>query len=395
MQFHVRALDAQQQLQTLVLEALDEPDVRAQVLAQSLTPISIACRNGFGFRLAGAAAFPLLLFAQELQALLAAGLSVIESLDTLIEKDSQAARRAVLTRLAQHLREGLRLSSAMRQQPQIFPPLFVGVVQAAEGTNDLPRALFRYIDYEARLESVRHKVVSAAIYPAILLVAGGAVSLFLLGYVVPRFASVYQGRGQSLPWASKLLMVWGQFAGDYAAWLFVGFATVVGMGLWWTAQHLAHGGWWRSLRLLPGARPRLEILELSRLYLTLGMLLEGGIAVQQALKLSSAVVDAGKQAALDAVRLNVESGDSLSASLERQGLATPVALRLLRVGEQTGQLGLMLSRTAAFYESETSRWIDRFTKVFEPVLMAAIGLVIGLIVILLYMPVFDLAGSLG
>lgn len=146
--------------------------------------------------------------------------------------------------------------------------------------------------------------------------------------------------------------------------------------------------------MLPGARPRLEILELSRLYLTLGMLLEGGIAVQQALKLSGAVVDAQRQPALDAVRGAVESGDSLSVALERYGLSTPVALRLLRVGEQSGQLGHMLTRTAAFYEGETTRWIERFTKAFEPVLMAAIGLVIGLIVILLYMPVFDLAGSL-
>jgi general secretion pathway protein F len=392
MQFEVRALDTRQQLETLLLDALDEADARAQVLTQRLTPITVVARKNFG--LAGQATFPLLLFAQELQALLAAGLSVIESLDTLIEKDAQAARKAVLRRLAQHLREGRRLSDAMRQQPRAFTPLFVGVVQAAEGTSDLPRALSRYIDYETRLEGVRHKVVSAAIYPAILLAVGGAVSLFLLGYVVPRFASVYQGSGRPLPWTSQLLMGWGQFAGDYAAWLFSGFLAAAAAVAWWGRRRFADGGWWRALRLLPGARPRLEILELSRLYLTLGMLLEGGIPVQQALKLSGAVVDAGKHAALDGVRINVESGDSFSAALDRHGLATPVALRLLRVGEQTGQLGVMLSRTAAFYEGETSRWIERFTKAFEPVLMAAIGLVIGLIVILLYMPVFDLAGTL-
>jgi general secretion pathway protein F len=102
-------------------------------------------------------AFRLLLFVQELQALLAAGLSVIESLDTLIEKDPVPARRAVLARLAQHLREGQRLSAAMRQQPAVFPPLFVGVVQAAENTSDLPRALLRYIEYETRVEAVRHR----------------------------------------------------------------------------------------------------------------------------------------------------------------------------------------------------------------------------------------------
>lgn len=393
MQYLVRALDSQQQMHTLALDALDEADARTQTLGQQLTPISIARRTGASIGRARGD-FRLLLFAQELQALLAAGLSVIESLDTLVEKDPVPARRAVLARLAQHLREGQRLSTAMRQQPMVFPPLFVGVVQAAENTSDLPRALLRYIEYETRVEGVRTQVVSAAIYPAILLVVGGAVSLFLLGYVVPRFASVYQSSGRDLPWASQVLMLWGQFAGEHAALLFTAFGTIlVGAG-WWVRKQLASGGWWRSLRLIPGARPRLEILELSRLYLSLGMLLEGGIAVQHALKLSGAVVNPDRQGALAAVQLAVESGESLSVALERSGLSTPVALRLLRVGEQSGQLGPMLSRTAAFYDGETTRWIERFTKTFEPVLMAAIGLVIGLIVILLYMPVFDLAGSL-
>jgi general secretion pathway protein F len=282
----------------------------------------------------------------------------------------------------------------MRLQPAVFPPLFVGVVQAAENTSDLPRALLRYIEYESRVEAVRHRVVSAAIYPAILLVVGGAVSLFLLGYVVPRFASVYQSSGRDLPWASQLLMAWGQFAGEYAAWLFSAFALAVGSAILFARRQIATGGWWRALRLLPGAKSRLEILELSRLYLTLGMLLEGGIAVQHALKLSAAVLDAQRQPALAAVRAAVESGDPFSVALERHGLSTPIALRLLRVGEQSGQLGHMLSRTAAFYDGESTRWIERFTKAFEPVLMAAIGIVIGLIVILLYMPVFDLAGSI-
>lgn len=392
MQYLVRALDAQQQIQTLELEALDDADARAQALANRLTPLSVARRGGITRR--ADPRFPLLLFAQELLALLEAGLSVIETLDTLIEKDPQPARRAVLARLAQQLREGQRLSGALRQQPEIFPPLFVGVVQAAEGTSDLPRALSRYLDYEMRLQGVRHKVLSAAIYPAILLVVGAAVSLFLLGYVVPRFAAVYQGNGRDLPWASQLLMTWGEFAGRNSIYLVGGMLAVLALAAWWLRRNLASGGWWRALRVLPAAKPRLQVLELSRLYLTLGMLLEGGIPLHQALKLCTAVVGPDSRDALAAVRQRIESGEALSDALAAQGLSTPVALRLLRVGEQSGQLGQMLSRTANFYDEETARWIERFSKAFEPVLMAAIGLVIGLIVILLYMPIFDLAGSL-
>lgn len=392
MQYVVRALDETQEIQTLVLDALDEADARAQAAASRLIPLSIA-RRGALTRTA-AARFPLLLFAQELLALLEAGLSVIEALDTLAEKDPQPAQRAVLARLAQQLREGQRLSGALREQPEVFPPLFVGVVQAAEGTSDLPRALGRYVEYETRLQGVRHKVLSAAIYPAVLLVVGAGVSFFLLGYVVPKFATVYQGSGRDLPWASQLLMSWGGFADGHREWLMAGFIAAIVSAGWWVRRTTASGGWMRMLRVLPAARQRLGVLELSRLYLTLGMLLEGGIPLPQALRLCTAVMTSERAAALDATRLSVESGATLSESLASQGLSTPVAMRLLRVGEQSGQLGAMLTRTANFYDEETSRWIERFSKAFEPLLMAAIGVVIGLIVILLYMPIFDLAGSL-
>lgn len=396
MQFTVRALDARQQVHSLVLEALDEADARRQAAAQSLTPLTIRERGGAGgfTRPGGRGGFSLLLFAQELHALMVAGLSVIEALDALMEKDPHPERRAVLARLATQLREGLRLSAAMQAQPAVFPPLFVGIVQAAEGTSDLPSALSRYIDYETRLASVRHKVVSAAIYPAILVVAGTLVGLFLLGYVVPRFAAVYQGSGRELPWASQLLMGWGQFAAGHALPLAAGLAATAVAGTWWVRHQLAQGGWWRLLQVVPGARRHVRTLALSRLYLTLGMLLEGGIPLLQGLRLCHAVAGNEAAQALASVRADIESGASLSDALDRHGLSTPIALRLLRVGEQSGQLGAMLGRTAAFHEGEAARWIERFARAFEPILMAVIGIVIGLIVILLYMPVFDLAGSL-
>ncbi len=395
MEYVIRALDARQQVQSLVLDALDEADARRQATAQQLTPLNVTARRGLAGRSGRAARhFSLLLFAQELHALMVAGLSVIEALDALIEKETLPERRAILARLAQRLREGLRLSAALQAQGGVFAPLFVGIVQAAEGTSDLPAALSRYIDYETRLASVRHRVVSAAIYPAILLVAGGLVTLFLLGYVVPRFAAVYQSAGRDLPWASQMLMQWGQFAGRHAAALAGACAALAAALAWWAKRQVAAGGWLRILRALPGAGAHLDVLSLSRLYLTLGMLLEGGIPVLRALGLCTAVVGAEQAAALARVGHDVESGGSLSDALERHGLSTPIALRLLRVGEQSGQLGQMLTRTAAFYEGETTRWIERFVRTFEPALMAAIGLVIGLIVILLYMPIFDLAGSL-
>jgi general secretion pathway protein F len=370
--------------------------VQGQLAARQLTALSLKPASGLTHTSWGSSrnSFDLLLFAQELHALVAAGLSVVESIETLIERASADMTRSVLQRLVGHLREGQRLSGALAQQNTIFPPLFIGVIQAAEGTSDLPRALERYIAYETRLQTLRHKITSAAIYPSILMGVGGAVALFLLGYVVPRFASVYKGSGRPLPWASQMLLNWGEFASSYALVLVAIVVTSVAVIVWAARRALHSGGWWRLLAWLPGAQPRLLILELSRLYLTMGMLLEGGIPVARAMQLSEAVLTGPKVQALHQARQAIGQGQSLSTALEQHALSTPVALRLLRVGEQTGQLGTMLSRTAAFYDNETTRWIERFTKAFEPMLMAAIGVVIGLIVILLYMPIFDLAGNL-
>ena len=393
MRFSVRAIDAvSQALVTLELDAVDEADVRQQAAARRLMVVSFR-RQSSGAK-AGHQVFQAVQFIEELLALLEAGLNVTEAVDAQLEHASTEAARQVISRLLSRLKQGLRLSAAMREQPDSFPPLLVGVVQAAEGTSDLPRSLARYIDYETRLDAVRHKILSAAIYPAILLVVGGGVALFLVTYVVPRFASVYRGSGRELPWASDLLLRWGEFAAAHPWPLLAAgcglLAAVVGWGL---------GRWRRAgvlgvLSLLPGAAPRVATFELARLYLTLGMLLEGGIPIQQALSLARAVLAVARQPHLDGARAMIESGQPLSVALADTGLSTPMALRLIRVGEKSGQLGDMLTRAALFYEKENARWVERFTKTFEPLLMAGIGLVVGLVVLLLYMPIFDLAGTL-
>jgi len=154
------------------------------------------------------------------------------------------------------------------------------------------------------------------------------------------------------------------------------------------------GGWVELFKRLPVVGGQARLLELSRLYLTLGMLLEGGIAILQSLEMATHAMSAPLRRAVLAARADVADGQPLSQALEAHGLATPVAQRMLRVGERSGQLGLMLTRAALFHETESARFIERFSKSFEPVLMAAIGIVIGAIVVMLYMPIFDLAGSI-
>lgn len=397
MQYQVRALGADGVIAESVVVAADEADARRQLEARGLVVSAITRSDAAWWRRAkrGDSALPLVLFSQELLALLIAGLSVVEALEALAEKESSPDTAAALGRLLSGLREGKRFSAVLAEQPQRFPPLYVGIVKASEGTSDLPQSLERFIAYQQRIDAIRGKLVSAAIYPSILLSVGAGVSFFLMSYVVPKFAEVYQGAGRSLPWMSQLLLTWGQFATQNAVALLLLAATLV-LGLVWLAHSARlRDGALELVQRLPAIGERIRIYELSRLYLTLGMLTEGGIPLVQAMTTVRDVLAPSTQAALQRAQDQVDAGLPLSVAFETQGLTTPISLRLLRVGERTGAMGDMLSKSAAFYDGEINRWVDRFSRSFEPLLMAAIGLVVGAIVVLLYMPIFDLAGDIG
>lgn len=398
LKFRARVINAQQLIVDQVLDAHDLERARDQLEQLGLRAISIQAESSGALNWqrwlgVGRVDFSVLLFSQELLALLNAGLGIVESTEALSEKETDAARRQVFEKLLHDLRSGKRFSLALQAQEAVFPVLYIGVVRAAEGTSDLPQALQRYVDYQKRLEAVRSKVISASIYPGILISVGLLVSLFLMVYVVPKFAEVYQGAGRELPFMSALMLSWGRFAAEHTSWLLLTLAGVVGsLGLLWQRIQ-KNGGWVVILAKLPQIGERVRIYELSRLYMTMGMLLQGGIALVKAMEVVASVVSLDVQNKLARARHDIESGVSLSAAFESAELTTPISQRLLMVGERTGDLGKMLTQSALFYDEEITQWIDRFMRSFEPLLMTAIGLIVGVIVILLYMPIFDLAGS--
>jgi general secretion pathway protein F len=149
-----------------------------------------------------------------------------------------------------------------------------------------------------------------------------------------------------------------------------------------------------ALWRLPSVGDRLKAYQLARFYRTIGMLLRGGMPLPRALDMGAELLHPLLRDRLVVANASIREGRGVSASLEAQGLVTPVALRMLAVGEKSGNMGDMLEQVAAFHDEELARWVDWFTRLFEPILMAIIGLVIGAIVILMYMPIFELAGNL-
>lgn len=342
----------------------------------------------------GRARFPLLLFSQELLALLDAGLNLTEALATLHGKERAAPVRAVLADVLRALREGRNLSDVLAASPQHFPEVYVAIVRASERTGDLPKALARYIAYQQQFEALRKKLASAAIYPAMLLAVGGFVTLFLLGYVVPRFSAVYESSGRDIHWMSALLLGAGKFI--YQHWQLAAAAlTAGGAALAWFVSREQGRAWLLAQVLaVPWLARRAAEFRLARFYRAVGLLLASGIALPRAMGMVGGLLDQRQQAALAACRLGIEQGQSVSSAMVAAGLAGQVAESLLKVGERSGQLADMLERAARFADDEFSRWVDWASRLLEPCLMIVIGLVIGIVVVLMYLPIFDLAGSL-
>ena len=333
------------------------------------------------------------LFNQELLALLKAGLNLSEAIETLVAKEEHPATSALLATLLRSLREGRNFSDVLAGLPQHFPDVYVATVRAAERTGDLPQALARYVAYQGQFEALRKKLVAAAIYPAVLLVVGGCVTLFLLGYVVPRFAIVYESSGRQLPWLSQLLLSFGHML--YGHWLWALAALVLLLcGLVAVAARAGGRRWVLEQALrLPWLARRADQFRMARFYRAVSLLLAAGIALPRAMGMVTGLLGPADQARFARCRQAIEHGQTLSAALAAAQLASPVAASLIKVGERSGQLGDMLERTASFADEEFSRWIDTASRLLEPLLMVAIGLVIGTVVVLMYMPIFELAGS--
>jgi general secretion pathway protein F len=226
------------------------------------------------------------------------------------------------------------------------------------------------------------------------MLVGGAVTLFLIGYVVPKFTSIYTDLGREQPVTSRMLMHLGGFLNENGVTLAIAALAAIAVAAYVLRNPQMREALLASLPRIPALSERLRIVQLARFYRTAGMLLRGGIPAVPALEMVRSLLHEALRPGLDAAVRDVREGKPLSVVMEAHGLTTPVALYMLRVGERTGDIGGMMERIASFHDDEIAQWVDRVTRLFEPLLMVFIGLVIGIIVLSLYMPIFELAGSL-
>lgn len=393
MRFDLRVLRAGGSASTLRLDAADADAATELARQQGYDVLKIKASHALArWSFAEARAFPLGLFSQELLTLLEAGLSVVDAITTLREKETRSERQRLLERIVGLLYEGRSLSQALAQASPIFPPLYIATVRASEQTGDVPEALARYVAYQAQLDLVRRKLVSAAIYPVLLMTVGLLVIVFLITYVVPRFSHIFEEIGGDLPFMSRMLIAWGSLVQERGGSLLLAFLCVGGGGAFWLLR--ARKSAFARLTAIPAFGERLRIYQLARFYRTVGMLLRGGTAIVPALQMTADLLPSFLRQRLEQSTNRVREGVPISVAMESCGLTTPVSLRMLRVGERSGRMGEMMERIASFHDDEIGRWMDWFVRLFEPLLMTFIGIAIGGIVVMMYFPIFELAGSI-
>jgi general secretion pathway protein F len=394
MRFELKAIGQDGRVEALDLEAFDRGGAVQQAESRGYTVIAVRQRAAMlgGWR--SGERFPVVLFSQELLVLLQAGLPLVDSIETLAQKERRAEFRAALERLAGILRQGRPFSAALEQLPHAFPPLYIATVRASEHTSDLGSALGRYVAYAIQLEAIRKRLVNASIYPGLLISVGALVTLFLMLYVVPRFSHIYEERAVDLPMFSKVLLGWGQIVEGQGVLVLVFLAGIVCLLVYAFRSSAIRARVGDLLWRVPALGERMKLYQLARFYRTIGMLLRGGMPLIASLDMGAELLHPALRERLALARRAISEGKPVSASLDEHGLTTPVSMRMLAVGEQSGNMGEMMDRAASFHDEEISRWVEWFTRLFEPILMAVIGLGIGGIVILMYMPIFELAGSL-
>ncbi|WP_424194622.1 type II secretion system F family protein [Ampullimonas aquatilis] len=393
MQFIITAM-RQHELHIFAIDATSEDEAIARAKTQGYAVLKAEQKKQL-IDLSGLVRkeFPHTQFNQGLLSLIKAGLSLVESIEALAEKEARAESSRVIKKLLGHLYEGLTFSAALEKQPEVFPAIYIATIRANERTGSLVEAIERYIAYRAQVDEVRKKIVSASIYPAVIMGVGGLVILFLLFYVIPKFSTVFEDMGDRIPAMSRYLLNWGKFVetNGSSVFLFLGLVIVGIFVLFGQASVRALIG--RQFNKIPSIGDFTKLYQLSRFYRTMGMLLKAGIPVVTALGMIEGLLPESFRNNLQQVKTHIKEGVSMSQAFERNGLTTAVSSRMLRVGEKTGQMGEMMERIAVFYEADVAEKIDWFVRLFEPILMIVIGVIIGVVILLMYAPIFELAGS--
>ncbi|MDP2753260.1 MAG: type II secretion system F family protein [Nitrospirota bacterium] len=373
------------------IEAADEKSAIERLKNSGIIPLKVAApEEGIKKRITlRSSKTDLLTFTTELSSLLSAGLPLDRSLNILSEISESKDMKNIVQSILKSIREGSSFSDALQRHPKVFPRLYINMIRAGEAGGVLDVVLDKLNEFLESSKELKEHILSVMIYPAILIVTGGISIIILLTYVLPKFSVIFAELGSSLPLPTQVLLTFSNALKSY----------------WWIVLSVMIAGWiifknyiksdtgrynWDAYKLnLMGEVIRK--LETARFCRTLGTLLRSGVPLLQALNNARDVINNQVIAsAIDAVSAGAKEGKGIAVPLSSANVFPPLALSMIKVGEETGQLDNMLMKVASTYEKSLNVAIKRFVSLLEPAMILSMGLIIGFIVISMLMAIFSI-----
>ena len=374
-----------------VIEAADKPAALDRLKNSGVIPLKISASSketGRKFTLRSSKG-DMLTFTTELSALLGAGLPIDRSLNMLADISESSEMKKIIQSVLRSIREGSSFSDALQKHPKVFSKLYVNMIRAGEVGGVLDVVLDKLNEFLESTKELKEHVFSAMIYPAILLITGGFSIIILLVYVLPKFSTIFSEMGASLPLPTLALIKFSNIMKSY----------------WWIILLSAASGWitfrnyiksdsgsyrWDALKLRLVGDVIIK-LETARFARTLGTLLRSGVPLLQALRNSQDIIHNRIVASsIDTVTKGAKEGKGIAGPLSHAAIFPPLALSMIKVGEETGQLDTMLLKVAATYEKSLKTAMKRFIGFLEPALILGMGLIIGFIVMSMLMGIFSM-----
>lgn len=332
-----------------------------------------------------------LLFNQELLALVRAGLPIVQSFDIMLERQKDTRFREILVDIRDKITSGVALSDAFASYGDLFPPIYSTSLRAGERSGDLDGVLRRFLRYQKMIVNLRKRVVGALVYPVILVLLSAAMIFVMVTYVIPKFATFFEGFGAELPLFTRMAITFATTMRDNIVLVLIGTALSIILLNYWirTRGRLIWDRFKLHIPFAGGVLHRFAIMQFTQ---SLGTLLAGGTPMVPAIEIASQSISNQLVATkIQGIVQNVREGEPLWRSLDNTGVISDLAIEMIKVGESTGALTEMLANVSEFYDEEIEARLSRMVAAIEPIILVLMGIVIAVLLYAFYLPLFRLS----
>ncbi|OGS13621.1 MAG: hypothetical protein A2285_05960 [Elusimicrobia bacterium RIFOXYA12_FULL_57_11] len=394
--------DAQGTVTTGALSADDEDQAAQSLQSKNLFILSLQSEEskpkgilkraggGGGGAVSGRA---LVFFGEQMSTLIGGGIPLVRALSLLSEHSENKALGAVLGAVTKEVSAGGALHKALEKHPKVFDEIWVSLVQAGEVSGQLPAVLRQITAYSEAQEGIKSKIITAIAYPAVLAFMSSGVLAYFIVYIVPVFAGIFRDFNLKLPFITQIIVSFSAFIGQYAVLMVV---VMIGALFAFRAYIATPPGrlTWNHVQFgMPFVGDMIRSMQIERMLTTMATLIRSGVSILNAVSVLEGSFKKNLifQGALKKVKNDIASGRSISESFKKTGIFPPMVTEMMWMGEESGKLPDIIVVLSKYYQEQIDQFIRRFTSIIDPVLVVGIGGVIGVIVMSIFMPIFQLS----